>query len=175
MKHISQMEIHRISWCMLAPLLGLHFINIHGLTSLQLAPCSGFGNVRMTCVSLPAQGERHIALISPKNLHAMREKQHIRKLDMFQVKKKTSTQKWCFFLIQPKTNNPTPHNIQRLERLQTWEPEPKKSPTFQPSGPQAIDRNTNFGGNQHVVIHLGWERFPGQGTTNFQRLKDSEI
>lgn len=58
-------------------IVGLHFINIHGLISL---PCSGFGNVRMTCVSLPAQGERHIALISPKNLHAMREKETIRKL-----------------------------------------------------------------------------------------------
>lgn len=79
MTHISQMEIHRLSWCILMPLLGLHFINIHGLTSLQLAPCSGFGNVRMTCVSLPAQGERHIPLISPKNLHAMREKENIRK------------------------------------------------------------------------------------------------
>lgn len=49
-------------------IVGLHFINsnIHGLISLQLAPCSGVRNVRMTCIGLPAHGECHIALISPK-------------------------------------------------------------------------------------------------------------
>ena len=156
MKHISQMEIHRISWFILMPLL----VYISSATCAMLRFWQRPDGLRKSsCTGRTS----HCFDFSQKPTCHERETKYQKARYVSSGKKKHQAKVVFLFFLQK--NNPTltiTSNVLFGSKLGNLH-----NKHLQPSRPQAIDRNTNFGGNQHVVIHLGWQGHGTRGSLNF--------